>query len=171
MSAAGLSHRKSVCTSKPEGGTAALLEPGCPTPPLPFLSLSFLPIFPSLTHPSSVITAVLQRHAGHFDHRTRGGERVSAQYRAAGHRGWCWRIWHLFHSWWNSRSGNHWCAYKETTMKWESDWKQISAGQGAEGRRQGVLYPWIKLMNPSYTAVVLQTVSTPRMSHPCCCIF
>lgn len=65
-----------MCTSKPEGGTAALLEPAYPTPPLPFLSLSlsFLPIAPSLARPSSVITAVLRRHASRFDHRTGRGE-------------------------------------------------------------------------------------------------
>lgn len=44
-------------------------------------SLSFLPIFPSLAHPFSVITAVLQRHASHFDQSTRGGERDAARER------------------------------------------------------------------------------------------
>lgn len=35
----------------------------------------------SLAHPSSVITAVLQRHASHFDHRTRAWERDAARER------------------------------------------------------------------------------------------
>lgn len=32
-------HQETLCSSKPEGGTATLPEPGYPTPPLPFLSL------------------------------------------------------------------------------------------------------------------------------------
>lgn len=56
----------SSCTSTPEGGSVALLESGCPSAPLPFLS-PLLPSPPSSSLPrslarlSSVITAVLQR--------------------------------------------------------------------------------------------------------------
>lgn len=68
------------------GGHCGTAEAGLPNASTPLsLSLSFLPIFPSLPHPSSVITAVLQRHAGHFDHRTRGGERDAAREREREH--------------------------------------------------------------------------------------
>lgn len=74
-----------MCTSKPEGGIAALLEPASPTPPLPFLSLSLSPS--SLARPSSVITAVLRRHASRFDHRTGAGGREGCRGGGGGREG------------------------------------------------------------------------------------
>lgn len=103
-------------------GTAGAGLPNASTP----LSLSLSPSSqyfpPSLTPPQwsqqccrdmpATLIIALGEERGMQQEREKG----SKQYRPAGHRGWCWRIWHLFHSWWNSRSGNHRCAYKETTM-------------------------------------------------------
>lgn len=92
----------------------------------PSSSLPCLPLF-------SDHSSTAERHASHFDHRTRGGERegrrgrererehIETEYNSAGHQGWYWRIWHLFYSWWNGRSASYWWAYRETKREWESE--------------------------------------------------
>lgn len=64
-----------LCTSTPEGGSVAPLDLGCSTCSTPFFSL--LPPSSSLPHSPlfSDHSSTAERHASHFDHRTRGGER------------------------------------------------------------------------------------------------
>lgn len=109
------------------GGHCGTAGAGLPNTSTPFsLSPSSLWFPPSLTPlqwsqqccrdmPATLIIA-LGEERGMQQERERGKEsKKESTHGVAGRWGWCWRIWHLFHSWWNSRSASHWCAYKETT--------------------------------------------------------
>ena len=113
-------------------------------------------------------------------------------------RGWWWRIWHLFHSWWNDGSAGYWRANGGVNeWRWESEWVTVNRERwgeseyvddwvkGTECSLWSILSARIKKKKKkktrcvtvliNHTNMLRHTLFAPSGSHACaamyCCIF